>query len=121
MWCGPDWTGGHKKSFEKLTLHERVRAKQPIDPLDGACKTHDICYGGCRAEYPCNPDKRGTCFRICDLDLTRRAYSAGGYSGRVIGVGIDRPGSRDPGQNDPRCGNCELNKDKKWYELQPAN
>ena len=50
MWCGPEWTGGHKKSFDRLTLHERVRAKQPIDPLDIACRTHDICYGGCRAE-----------------------------------------------------------------------
>lgn len=117
-WCGPDWTGGNKKTWSEMTLHDRGNAKKPIDPLDDACRSHDICYAGCQSEFPCNPAKRAPCFRMCDHDLTNRAYGIGGYSGRVIGVGIDRPGERVPGPNDPRCGDCVLNRDKKWNELQ---
>ncbi|HUP79056.1 MAG TPA: hypothetical protein VM260_10925, partial [Pirellula sp.] len=83
---------------------EKSKVKPPIDQLDGACKDHDICYGKCGTDFPCDPSARSKCFRACDEILTRQAYAIGGFWGNTIGAAIDRPGKRDPGPNAGCCG-----------------
>ncbi|MFY9925901.1 MAG: RHS repeat-associated core domain-containing protein [Opitutaceae bacterium] len=52
-WGGPNWTGGYKKPWNKLTPAEQQDAlnnplRGPIDAQDECYKEHDICYGGCK-------------------------------------------------------------------------
>ncbi|MGH8123158.1 MAG: RHS repeat-associated core domain-containing protein, partial [Rudaea sp.] len=102
-WCGPDWTGGYKKPWNDLTQYERKHIKPPIDQLDGACKDHDLCYGKCGIDSPCDLISRSRCFRRCDHILTDAAYHVGGFWGFTVGAAIDRPGERDPGGNATDC------------------
>jgi len=99
-WCGPNWTGGH---VEQYTPHPPGYYSAPKDPLDSACKTHDICYYNCRQKFPCDKKKRSECFRDCDRVLTNSAYGIGGFWGNTIGAAINRPGTRDPGDDDCTC------------------
>jgi RHS repeat-associated protein len=98
-WCGSDWTGGQKDQYD-LNGGPYL---PPIDALDSACEKHDKCYFKCRQKFPCNPDDRSTCFRLCDQALTQAAYAFGGFWGKAVGAAIDRPGTRDPGPNSPCC------------------
>ncbi|HEY8009626.1 MAG TPA: RHS repeat-associated core domain-containing protein [Rudaea sp.] len=102
-WCGPDWTGGYTKPWNDLAQYEEEHVKPPIDQLDGACKNHDLCYGKCGVDFPCDPISRSQCFRRCDHILTDAAYHVGGFWGLTVGAAIDRPGSRDPGANALGC------------------
>ena len=103
-WCGPNWTGGYDTEYTWLPPGSY---KDPIDNLDSACKTHDICYYNCRNDYPCDEPKRSQCFRQCDYALTNSAYAIGSFWGDQIAFWIDRPGDRDPGQNDKDC-SCKI-------------
>jgi RHS repeat-associated protein len=104
-WCGPDWTGGRKEAY---TPHLQAYYRSPINPLDSACETHDVCYYQCREGHPCDGATRSQCFRECDRALTAAANSYGGFWGRVIALGIDRPGRRNPERDNPLC--CQLGK-----------
>lgn len=106
FWCGPDWTGGFEKAWNSLSPREKMHVENPADQLDVSCKQHDLCYGKCGKDYPCDKKLRGMCFRDCDYKLTRDAYVIGGFLGMTIGAAIDRPGDRDPGPNAPNCSNC---------------
>jgi RHS repeat-associated protein len=99
-WCGPDWTGGHREAY---TSHAPGYYQAPINTLDAACETHDICYYQCRNNYPCDGEMRSQCFRECDRALTNAANSVGSFWGRTIALAIDRPGKRDPGRDDASC------------------
>ncbi len=99
-WCGPDWTGRRGEVFNR---HRPGFYSPPIDGLDAACLKHDICYFRCRKMHPCDPSSRSQCFRNCDHQLTSAAYAVGGFWGNFIGGAIDRPGTRDPEENDPSC------------------
>ncbi len=98
-WCGSDWTGGQKYQYDP----NGGPYLPPIDALDSACEKHDKCYFKCRQKFPCNPDFRSTCFRLCDHALTQAAHAFGGFWGKTVGAAIDRPGTRDPGPNSPCC------------------
>ena len=100
QWCGANWTGGNKEPY---TPHPPGYYLDPQDDLDGACKTHDICYYQCRQQNPCNGAIRSQCFRECDRVLTNSAYEIGGFWGNIIGAAVDRPGIRDPEANDCSC------------------
>jgi RHS repeat-associated protein len=104
-WCGSDWTGGRKESYSPPKSPDYY--KSPRDELDGACKTHDICYYKCRNNNKCDKQKRSSCFRLCDHVLTKSAYEIGGFWGDVVGAAIDRPGNRDPEPNDASCSQCK--------------
>jgi RHS repeat-associated protein len=99
-WCGPGWTGGRREVFNR---HRAGFYSPPIDGLDAACVKHDICYYKCRQTHSCDPGARSDCFRGCDHHLTSAAYAVGGFWGNMIGAAIDRPGKRDPEENEPSC------------------
>ena len=104
-WCGSGWTGGYEGSWDTLTPGQRNNSKNPIDALDSACKTHDICYTQCGKKYPCSPTKRSSCFLVeCDKKLEKAAYRFGGINGNIIGRAIGRGGVRNPGPNSSSCG-----------------
>jgi hypothetical protein len=77
-WCGPDWTGGFRKSFDELDAIERKVALDPIDNLDQCCQTHDITYADCREKYPCEMALRKQCFKEADRHLSNCSAGAGG-------------------------------------------
>ena len=97
-WCGGDWTGGKKGSYNPAENYAPA-----IDALDSACEVHDKCYYKCRERFPCNKDYRSTCFRLCDQALTKAAYQFGGVWGKAIGRVVDRSGTRDPEANKECC------------------
>ena len=74
-WCGPDWTGKYKKSWNQLNAFEKaiaITTARPKDAADKCCKIHDICYGNARAS--CNNQiNRDKClslkFNVCDYRL----------------------------------------------------
>jgi hypothetical protein len=71
-WCGPGWTGGH---WEEYTPHSDPDYYQPpVDMLDKACKTHDMCYYQCRQDFPCSISDRSACMKQCDLALASAAF-----------------------------------------------
>jgi RHS repeat-associated protein len=104
-WCGPDWTGGRSGVY---TPHPSGYYRAPINSLDSACETHDICYSECRTDHPCDGGERSQCFRACDRVLTAAANAYGGIWGHVIASTIDRPGKRSPERDDPSC--CQKGK-----------
>jgi len=98
-WCGPDWTGG------KNEMYDPARAgsyKAPVDDLDNACKTHDICYYECRQKYKCDQKARGECMTRCDRGLAADAAFAGYSTGSPLWWWMNNNNSPDPGKN-PKC------------------
>jgi RHS repeat-associated protein len=92
QWCGWDWTGGKK---EEYSPHPPGYYKDPEDPLDEACKEHDICYYNCRKRYPCDNNARNQCFVLaCDIVLKNKAAKIGGAVGNAVSAAMDRPGDR---------------------------
>ena len=77
-WCGPDWTGGFRKSYDELDAVERSVALPPVDILDQCCQTHDITYADCRSQFPCDADSRQQCFQKADRRLSNCASNSGG-------------------------------------------
>ncbi len=73
-WCGPNWTGGKKEVYHP---EHDSSYKSPIDKLDMACKTHDICYYQCRKNYACAQEARGQCMITCDRALANNAQING--------------------------------------------
>ena len=63
-YCGPDWTAGRAISAEDYLRDNPDTAKWPsgIDPLDNACKLHDISCA-----------RNGQCTRAGDTALIRAA------------------------------------------------
>jgi hypothetical protein len=76
-WCGPNWTGGFKKPWDKLTADERRRLKPPLDGLDACCEVHDKCHADCRANFSCDLGGQKRCLEGCD----RRLYYCSRESG----------------------------------------
>jgi hypothetical protein len=72
-WCGPNWTGGFKKPWDKLTPEEQRIADAVTDEsvLDTACRHHDKCHAGCRAKHPCDMQAQSACLVLCDRVLYR--------------------------------------------------
>jgi RHS repeat-associated protein len=90
-WCGPDWTGGFRKSYNQLDSAERYVALPPIDNLDTCCQSHDITYASCRDQYPCDKQKRANCMRSADSRLSScAAVSGGGQSPMLLLFGNPR-------------------------------
>ena len=83
-WCGPDWTGGFRKSYDKMDAIERSAALPPIDNLDRCCQSHDITYADCRAKYPCDAKTRKQCFQDADRRLSSCSAGAGGGQSPMI-------------------------------------
>lgn len=94
-WCGPNWTGGLKESFNPAHVKDY---KRPIDSVDEGCMHHDICYFNCRGSHPCNPDARADCFRTCDNLLTAEIPTKG-FWGIVIWWGIELHVKPNPESN----------------------
>ncbi|MEX8520695.1 MAG: RHS repeat-associated core domain-containing protein [Leptothrix sp. (in: b-proteobacteria)] len=76
-WCGPNWTGGFEKPWDKLTDAEKKAVKPPIDKLDACCQVHDTCHADCRAQFPCDMNAQKRCLESCD----RRLYYCSRQSG----------------------------------------
>jgi RHS repeat-associated protein len=102
-WCGPDWTGGRTHPYVPVSPKYY---KEPIDKLDAACETHDVCYFKCRENNSCDKQKRKQCFLICDKVLTKSAYEIGGFMGYLVGGGINinDPDSEANGASCKHCG-----------------
>lgn len=83
-WCGPDWSGGIRKSFDELDAIERKVTLEPIDNLDRCCQTHDITYAVCREKYPCDREVRKQCFKQADRRLSNCSTGAGGGQSSMI-------------------------------------
>jgi len=77
-WCGPDWTGGFKKSYDQMDGVERVVAIAPNDTLDSCCQDHDITYARCKEDYPCDKKARSQCMKSADRRLSNCSANAGG-------------------------------------------
>ena len=76
-WCGGDWTGGKRQSYERDFYKVALPA---IDELDAACRRHDICYWLCREGYPCDSKARAQCMTTCDRRLATEAVEADNLS-----------------------------------------
>ena len=76
-WCGPDWTGGFSKPYDKLSDAEKKAALQPVTALDSCCQSHDIVYAICRRAHPCDASSRRKCFEQADRDLSSCASRSG--------------------------------------------
>lgn len=98
FWCGPGWTGGQRGAYSPANGN---KYKPPIDNLDSACITHDICYASCRAKYPCDPDARSQCFEQCDKTLA--SQTGVGFDDLQIWLTMSRLTKRDPGPNRDYC------------------
>jgi RHS repeat-associated protein len=77
-WCGPNWTGGFRRSYDELGPIERSVVLPAIDILDQCCQVHDITYADCRSKYPCEAKSRQQCFQDADRQLSSCAANAGG-------------------------------------------
>jgi RHS repeat-associated protein len=66
-WCGPNWTGGQRGSYNPERGDSYV---PPADTTDAACRTHDICYYRCRNGFPCDKAARANCMTVCDRQLS---------------------------------------------------
>jgi RHS repeat-associated protein len=77
QWCGPNWTGGFEKPWDRLTTNERQKVKPPEDALDACCEVHDKCHADCRTKFPCDMDQQKRCLESCD----RRLYFCSRQSG----------------------------------------
>ena len=84
-WCGPNWTGGFPKSYDKLSVAESKAALPPVTKLDSCCQTHDIVYAVCRKANPCDAAARQKCFEQADRDLSSCASRSGsGYGANLL-------------------------------------
>jgi RHS repeat-associated protein len=83
-WCGPNWTGGFRKSYDELDATERSIVLPPTDNLDRCCQVHDIAYADCRARYSCDAEARKTCFKEADRRLSSCSAGAGGGQSPMI-------------------------------------
>jgi len=84
-WCGPDWTGGQRESYNPA--HDNIYIP-PRDPLDAACMRHDKCFYYCRANHPCNEGDRQACMSICNAVLINETYQIDDPDSWWIGAGI---------------------------------
>ena len=83
-WCGPNWSGGFRKPYDKMDATERSVALPPVDKLDQCCRAHDITYADCRAKYPCDAKARQQCFQEADRGLSNCSSGAGGGQSPMI-------------------------------------
>jgi len=95
-WCGPDWTGGFRKSYNELDTAERRVLLPPVDALDQCCQTHDMTYASCRESFPCNSDKRSQCFQEADRRLSGCSAVTSGSSRQLILMIIDPANRGNP-------------------------
>jgi RHS repeat-associated protein len=109
-WCGPYWTGGQYETYtpahDLLSPGRKAGTpfyKPPIDPLDYACRTHDICYYTCRQKFPCNKQGRAACMTKCDRELGYDAAAAGHSLGSPLWWWMTHNDSPDPGPDDCKC------------------
>jgi RHS repeat-associated protein len=98
-WCGPDWTGGKNEMYDPAHAGSY---KAPVDALDDACRTHDICYYKCRQNFKCDQKARGECMTNCDRGLSYDAAFAGYSTGSPLWWWMHDNNSPDPGKN-PKC------------------
>ena len=98
-WCGPDWTGGFRKSYNELDITERRAALPPIGALDQCCQTHDVTYASCRQNFPCNPEKRSQCFLEADRRLSSCSACTSGGSRQLILMIIDPANGGNPNKS----------------------
>jgi RHS repeat-associated protein len=120
-WCGPDWTGGHRESYNPandiLGPNGAPYYNGPIDYTDSICRDHDICYYGCRRDHPCDKGSRRNCMRQCDYNLIHglTAYpsqfqgSVDALAGIIVtgGIAADAVSPISVGDNDKSCPNCQ--------------
>jgi RHS repeat-associated protein len=96
-WCGPDWTGGRRESYDpsrdyqyKMTAGGQTwwvsYYTPPINGLDAACETHDKCYYGCRNSFPCDHSNRKACMAACNHNLALDAASSGIQNAYETGI-----------------------------------
>ena len=85
-WGGPDWTAGHKKSWNEFTPAEKAKIFEAIENQDvenGAPRDlqdvqymyHDFAYGTCRdncATATCPTECEKNCFNRADFELAER-------------------------------------------------
>jgi len=83
-WCGPDWTGGFRQSYNELDPVERSIALSPVDELDTCCQTHDITYANCREKNPCDKKARAQCMQEADRELSSCSANSGGDQSPMI-------------------------------------
>jgi len=95
-WCGPNWTGGFRKTYSGLDVVERQVALAPIDTLDQCCKTHDVTYASCREKFPCDPGQRSQCFQEADRRLSSCSAGTSGGSRQLILMVVNSANGGDP-------------------------
>lgn len=98
-WCGPNWTGGKNEMYDPA---HAASYKAPVDALDNACRTHDICYYDCRQKFKCDRKVRGECMTRCDRGLSYDAAFAGYATSSPLWWWMYTNNSPDPGKN-PKC------------------
>jgi RHS repeat-associated protein len=98
-WCGPDWTGGYRKSYNELDVVERQVALPPIDALDQCCQVHDVTYSSCRERFPCDAKERSQCFLNADRSLSSCAAGTGSGSRQFILMLIDPANGGSPSRS----------------------
>ena len=126
-WCGPDWTGGFRKTYNELDTVERQVALAPIDSLDQCCQVHDVTYASCRERFPCNPKGRSQCFQEADRRLSSCSAGTSGGSRQLILMIVNSANGGNPnksieefmrdstpggGGNSDSCG-CQSNRGNK--------
>ena len=65
-WCGPNWTGGFKKPWNRLTQHQKKDVKETVDTVDSFCKNHDKMYGRCERNHSNNECNYLKCLNKAD-------------------------------------------------------
>jgi RHS repeat-associated protein len=98
-WCGPNWTGGFRKSYGELDAIERSVALPPFDNLDRCCQTHDIIYAKCRTKYPCDANERQRCFQEADRHLSNCSAGVGDGSRQFILMMINPANGGNPNRS----------------------
>lgn len=84
-WCGPDFSGGFSKPYDKLDDAEKKATLPPVDKLDRCCQTHDIVYAMCRKANSCDAKARQKCFEAADRELSSCAANSGsGYGANLL-------------------------------------
>jgi RHS repeat-associated protein len=115
MWCGPNWTGGFKKSWNDLTQYEQEHVKPAMTPLDKLCEGHDKCWGNCGSKNLCSMQARSKCLMDCNSTLVNGGKKLGFWGNLVAaGIAIDKPGLNHPEDASPPynplvcpCGNVD--------------
>lgn len=72
-WCGPNWTGGYRGTYNPAMADAY---KEPVDGLDRLCSAHDECYYRCRGQSPCNSFARTNCMKGCDARMRDGYFSS---------------------------------------------